>query len=224
MNPLVGKIFEDRKNSERKVIIKDYQVSANDIEVVTIEFLGGCGKKAGTTENKFLKYFKKSWKETEEVIDDDITDEVIEKDVDETEKAEEVVDTEENLSDEDYAKIGVEIAEQAKQKTKKKRNYKKVEFVGEKPTDEEIISALNMSNISYKKYDNKSYFVILDETGKATARVFIQNKKMRIQTKTLNEFASKLSDVITGYNHTLSNVIFIEYTDTCIDTMIKVIE
>ena len=49
MNTLVGKIFEDRKNSERKVIIKDYQVSANDIEVVTIEFLDGCVKKAGTT-------------------------------------------------------------------------------------------------------------------------------------------------------------------------------
>lgn len=223
MNKLVGKIFEDRKNSNRKVIIKDYQVSTNNIEVVTIEFLDGCGKKAGTVEDKFLKSFKKSWKETDEVTEE-VVEEVIEEVEEEPEHVEEVVDTEKNLTDEDYAKIGVEIAEHAKQKTKKKRNYKKVEFVEEKPTDEEIISALNMSNISYKKYDNKSDFVILDETGKATARVFIQNKKMRIQTKTLNEFASKLSDVITGYKHTLSNVIFIEYTDTCIDTMIKVIE
>ena len=170
-----------------------------------------------------MKSFKKSWKETDEV-NEEVVEDVIEEVEEEPEHVEEVVDTEKNLTDEDYAKIGLEIAEQAKQKTKKKRNYKKVEFVGEKPTDEEIISALNMSNISYKKYDNKSDFVILDETGKATARVFIQNKKMRIQTKTLNEFASKLSDVITGYKHTLSNVIFIEYTDTCIDTMIKVIE
>lgn len=95
MNTLVGKIFEDRKNSERKVVVKDYQVSANDIEVVTIEFLDGCGKKAGTVENKFLKSFKKSWKETDEVIDD-ITEEVTKEVVEEPEQVEEVVaDTEE---------------------------------------------------------------------------------------------------------------------------------
>ena len=63
MNTLVGKIFEDRKNSNRKVVIKDYRVSTNNIEVVTIEFLDGCGKKAGTVEDKFLKSFNKSWKE-----------------------------------------------------------------------------------------------------------------------------------------------------------------
>lgn len=72
MNTLVGKIFEDRKNSARKVVIKDYRVSTNDIEVVTIEFLDGCGKKAGTVENKFLKSFKKSWKESDEVIEETV--------------------------------------------------------------------------------------------------------------------------------------------------------
>lgn len=100
----------------------------------------------------------------------------------------------------------------------------KVEFVEDKPTDDSIIDKLSNANINYKKYDNKSDFSILDESGKAKARIFIQNKKMRIQTKSLNDFASKLSDVITGYKHTLSNVIFVEYTDTCLDTMLKVIE
>lgn len=135
-----------------------------------------------------------------------------------------VVGNESELTDEEYAKIGLEIAEQTKEKSKKHRECKKVEFIGDKPTDDSIIDKLSKANINYKKYDNKSDFSILDENGKAKARVFIQNKKMRIQTKSLNEFASKLSDVITGYKHTLSNVIFVEYTDTCLDTMLKVIE
>ena len=135
-----------------------------------------------------------------------------------------VVDSETELTDEEYAKIGLEIAEQAKEKARKHRECKKVEFVGDKPTDDSIIDKLSTANINFKKYDNKSDFSILDENGKAKARVFVQNKKMRIQTKSLNEFASKLSDVITGYKHTLSNVIFVEYTDTCLDTMLKVIE
>lgn len=89
MNTLVGKIFEDRKNSNRKVVVKDYRVSTNNIEVVTIEFLDGCGKKAGTVEDKFLKSFKKSWKET---------DEVIEEAVEEPEQVEEVVDTDKSIT------------------------------------------------------------------------------------------------------------------------------
>lgn len=72
MNDLVGKIFEDRKNSERKVVVTDYKISGNDIEVVTIKFLDGCGKKAGTVEDKFLKSFKKSWKEADEVIEETV--------------------------------------------------------------------------------------------------------------------------------------------------------
>ena len=140
------------------------------------------------------------------------------------EVVETVVNNELELTDEEYAKIGLEIAEQAKEKVRNHRECKKVEFVGNKPTDDSIIDKLSNANINYKKYDNKSDFSILDETGKAKARVFVQNKKMRIQTKSLNDFASKLSDVITGYNHTLSNVIFVEYTDTCLDTMLKIIE
>lgn len=147
-----------------------------------------------------------------------------EEDVTVDEVVETVVDNESELTDEEYAKIGLEIAEQAKEKTRKHRECKKVEFVGDKPTDDSVIDKLSTANINFKKYDNKSDFSILDEIGKAKARVFIQNKKMRIQTKSLNEFASKLSDVITGYKHTLSNVIFVEYTDTCLDTMLKVIE
>lgn len=148
----------------------------------------------------------------------------VEEDVTVDEVVETVSDGESELTDEEYAKIELEIAEQAKEKARKHRECKKVEFVGDKPTDDSIIDKLSTANINFKKYDNKSDFSILDENGKAKARVFVQNKKMRIQTKSLNEFASKLSDVITGYKHTLSNVIFVEYTDTCLDTMLKVIE
>ncbi len=164
--------------------------------------------------DRILAFEASQIEEVNEVEEDVAVDEVIET----------VVDNESELTDEEYAKIGLEIAEQAKEKSRKHRECKKVEFVGDKPTDDSIIDRLENANINYKKYDNRSDFSILDENGKAKARVFIQNKKMRIQTKSLNEFASKLSDVITGYKHTLSNVIFVKYTDTCLDTMLKIIE
>ena len=189
MNTLVGKIFEDRKNSNRKVVVKDYQVSANDIEVVTIEFLDGCGKKAGTVEDKFLKSFKKSWKETEEVIDDDITDEVIEKAVDETEKAEEVVDTEENLSDEDYAKIGVEIAEQAK----KKSNNSKKNIVSKDERANVVREYLKSRYVIYKErfYSGERLKCIAIFSGKKKlAEIYPQRKSLAIYVSKLIDLSS----------------------------------
>lgn len=87
----------------------------------------------------------------------------------------------------------------------------------------EVIACLNENNISYKCYSDKD-IAILNELGKCTARVFIQRKSMRVQTKTLNGFSKNLKNVITGYKHSLSNVIFIDYASDYLDTMIKVIE
>ena len=87
----------------------------------------------------------------------------------------------------------------------------------------EIIDCLNENNISYKCYSNKD-IAILNELGKCVARIFIQRKSMRVQTKTLNDFSKSLENVITGYKHSLSNVIFIDYDSNYLDTMIKVIE
>lgn len=186
MNNLVGKIFEDRKNNTRKVVIKDYQVSANDIEVVTIEFLDGCGKKAGTVEDKFLKSFKKSWKETEEVIE-----EVVE----EPEQAEEVVvDTEENLSDEDYAKIGVEIAEQANKKSKKKsKNSKKENIVSKDERANVVREYLESKSVAYKErfYSGERLKCIAIFSGKKKlAEIYPQRKSLAIYVSKLIDLSS----------------------------------
>lgn len=189
MKKLVGKIFEDRKNSARKVVIKDYQVSTNDIEVVTIEFLDGCGKKAGTVENKFLKSFKKSWKETEEVIDDDITDEVIEEVEEEPEQVEEVAETEKNLTDEDYAKIGVEIAEQAK----KKSNNSKKNIVSKDERANVVREYLKSRSVVYKErfYSGKRLKCIAIFSGKKKlAEIYPQRKSLAIYVSKLIDLSS----------------------------------
>lgn len=87
----------------------------------------------------------------------------------------------------------------------------------------EIIACLNENNISYKCYSNKD-IAILNELEKCIARIFIQRKSLRVQTKTLSDFSKSLENVITGYKHSLSNVIFIDYDSNYLDTMIKVIE
>lgn len=87
----------------------------------------------------------------------------------------------------------------------------------------EVITCLNENNISYKCYSEKD-IAILNELGKCIARIFIQRKSMRVQTKTLNDFSKNLENVITGYKHSLSNVIFIDYDSDYLDTMVKVIE
>lgn len=201
MNTLVGKIFEDRKNSARKIVIKDYQVSTNNIEVVTIEFLDGCGKKAGTTENKFLKSFKKSWKETEEVIE-----EVVE----EPEQVEEVVvDTEENLSDEDYAKIGVEIAEQAKQKAKKKS-------INVESKIDEVSSAVMSFGLDIKTYSGRLNNLNIKKDGKNALEICVKRNRLVIYSK--NELSIDCEQITNGKYKA-----FIEYTENYIHEVNKLL-
>lgn len=92
-----------------------------------------------------------------------------------------------------------------------------------KKSEKSTLSVAHDNNISYKCYNNKD-IAILNEFGKCVARIFIQRKSIRIQTKTLNDFSKSLENVITGYKHSLSNVIFIDYDSNYLDTMIKVIE
>lgn len=106
------------------------------------------------------------------------------------------------------------------EKTMKKKSEKSTLSVAH--DNNEIIACLNDNNISYKCYNNKD-IAILNELGKCVARIFIQRKSMRVQTKTLNDFSKSLKNVITGYKHSLSNVIFIDYDSNYLDTMIKVI-
>ena len=107
------------------------------------------------------------------------------------------------------------------EKTMKKKSEKFTLSVAH--DNNEIITCLNENNISYKCYNNKD-IAILNELGKCVARIFIQRKSMRVQTKTLNDFSKSLENVITGYKHSLFNVIFIDYDSNYLDTMIKVIE
>ena len=107
------------------------------------------------------------------------------------------------------------------EKTMKKKSEKSTLSVTH--DNNEIIDCLNENNISYKCYSNKD-IAILNELGKCVARIFVQRKSMRVQTKTLNDFSKSLKNVITGYKHSLSNVIFIDYDSNYLGTMIKVIE
>lgn len=103
-----------------------------------------------------------------------------------------------------------------------KKKYEKSTLSVEHDNNE-IIAFLNDNNISYKCYNNKD-IAILNDLGKCVARIFIQRKSMRVQTKTLNDFSKSLENVIIGYKHSLSNVISIDYDSNYLDTMIKVIE
>lgn len=194
MNTLVGKIFEDRKNSNRKVVVKDYQVSANDIEVVTIEFLGGCGKKAGTVENKFLKSFKKSWKETYEVIE-----EATEKVVEELEKVEEVVDIEKNLADEDYAKIDVEIAKQDKHKSMKSSVDIDIKI-------DEVSSVVASFGLDIKTYSGRLNNLNIKKDGKNVLEICVKRNRLVIYSK--NELSIDCEQITNGKYKA-----FIEYTE-----------
>ena len=212
MNTLVGKIFEDRKNSNRKVVVKDYQVSANDIEVVTIEFLDGCGKKAGTVENKFLKSFKKSWKET---------DEVIEETVEEVEQVEEVVENklvpmpgieklaelkeeystekEENITDEDYAKIDVEIAKQDKHKSRKSSVDIDIKI-------DEVSSVVASFGLDIKTYSGRLNNLNIKKDGKNVLEICVKRNRLVIYSK--NELSIDCEQITNGKYKA-----FIEYTE-----------
>lgn len=107
------------------------------------------------------------------------------------------------------------------EKTMKKKSEKSTVSVAH--DNNEVITCLNENNISYKCYSDKD-IAILNGLGKCIARIFIQRKSMRVQTKTLNDFSKNLKNVITGYKHSLSNVIFIDYDSDYLDTLIKVIE
>lgn len=107
------------------------------------------------------------------------------------------------------------------EKTMKKKSEKSTVSVAH--DNNEVITCLNENNISYKCYRDKD-IAILNELGKCIARIFIQRKSMRVQTKALNDFSKNLENVITGYKHSLSNVIFIDYDSNYLDTLIKVIE
>ena len=73
-----------------------------------------------------------------------------------------------------------------------KKKYEKSTLSVEHDNNE-IIAFLNDNNISYKCYNNKD-IAILNDLGKCVARIFIQRKSMRVQTKTLNDFSMSLEN------------------------------
>lgn len=94
------------ENVTAKIIQEDEK-----FKTVIIEYL--TGDKSGQNNSITTSTLKRWWKETEIEVENISQNDVTAK------KPETIFDTESGLTDEDYANIGLEIAEQAKQKSKK---------------------------------------------------------------------------------------------------------
>ena len=102
------------ENVTAKIIQEDEK-----FKTVIIEYL--TGDKAGQNNSITTSTLKRWWKVTE--LSDDVVEEFTVK------EQKTVTDTESELTDEEYAKIGLEIAEQAKQKSTKNKNPLELESV-----------------------------------------------------------------------------------------------
>lgn len=150
-----------------------------------------------TNEEKVIidSTFKRWWKKIEVA--------------EEPEQVEEVVDNEENLSDEAYAKIGVEISEQAKEKLKKSKKQKKSRVDRSK-------ELLEIDSFIGNNYDNKYYESVkcykITKEGKTVAEVYPRRKHIEVRVKTIKEDFD--SDIVykDGYKYYLPVHYFIDYS------------
>lgn len=106
-----------------------------------------------------LEELKKEYSHEEDVIVDKVV--------------ETVVDNESELTDEEYAKIGLEIAEQAKEKARKHKNNKVDN------SDKLYELELLLNNLDSKYYESVKCYKIKAE-GKTIAEVYPQKKGIRV--------------------------------------------
>lgn len=178
-------MYENKRNGIKGELVQS-QESQNGIKVYTLKL------ESGEEKAVFGPTFKRWWKKVEA-----------------EEQVEEVVDTEENLTDEDYAKIGVEIAEQAKKKSKKVKNKKA-------PRVDRSNDLLEIDSFIGDTYNNKYYSSVkcykIVKDGKTVAEVYPRKKNIEVRVKTVKEDFDSDIQYKDGYKYYLPVHYFIEYS------------
>lgn len=200
-------------NSKRHEGIKAELLSMNEkTKVYTFKYLNG--DKEGKTFDISGSTVKRWWAKLEEVTED----------VEETPKntsEEEVVDQETDLTDTQYAEIGKEIVEQAKEKskdTKKKKNKKaKVDRSRELQEVTDFLKAnCNKCCESVNSYSFKN------SKGKTYLEVRPQKKNLVIFAKSVNEHVT--SPYKDGYKYFLPIHYFVSWDDDYMNILKSFIE
>lgn len=200
-------------NSKRHEGIKAELLSMNEkTKVYTFKYLNG--DKEGKTFDISAATVKRWWAKSEEVVEDTTKN---------TPK-EEVVDKETDLTDTQYAEIGKEIAEQAKEKSKdaKKKKAKKTKTpkIDRSKELQEVCEFLK--NNCSKQCESVNSYSFKNSDGKTYLEVRPQKKNLVIFAKSVNEHVT--SPYKDGYKYFLSIHYFVSWDDDYMNILKSFIE
>ena len=212
---MVGKIYESKRTEGVKVKVIKFE---EKFKTVIIEYL--TGDKTGTSSSITTATLKRWWEEIE-VINE--TDEALEllAGGDSKEQAESVI-AEKELTDEEYAKIGLEIAEQAKKKTEEHKKSKKISNIDRSKEILELDAFIG-NTYNNKYYESvKCYKIIKNE--KTVAEIYPRKKEIEVRVKSIKDNFDSDVRYKDGYKYYLPVHYFLDYTSDYIKLITDLIQ
>ena len=187
-------IYENKKTGDR-VKVEASSLALNDVEVT---FISSEKHEVGSTVFYKISTFRRWWKLVEEVqeeADNDIK--------------EDIIDTESELTDEEYAKIGLEIAEQAKKKAESHKlvpmpGIEKLEVYKDEVELESVITKLQDAGFTVNIVKGLSKTISIKTVG----QLAISKNGFRLKANLNFEFTSETSyETTKNYNKVMCDTL-----------------
>lgn len=212
---MVGKIYESKRTEGVKVKVIKFE---EKFKTVIIEYL--TGDKTGTSSSITTATLKRWWKEIE-VINE--TDEALEllAGGDSKEQAESVI-AEKELTDEEYAKIGLEIAEQTKKKTEEHKKSKKISNIDRSKEILELEAFIG-NTYNNKYYESVKCYKII-KNDKTVAEIYPRKKEIEVRVKSIKDNFDLDVRYKDGYKYYLPVHYFLDYTSDYIKLITDLIQ
>lgn len=200
---IIMMIYENKRNGDR-VNVEASSLALGEVEATYIS-----SNKHEVGESTFIKIgtFKRWWSLVEELIEEADND-----------IKEDIVDTESELTDEEYAKIGLEIAEQTKKKIKKVKT----------PKIDRTQDILNIGAFIGNTYNNKYYESVkcykIIKNDKTVAEIYPRRKEIEVRVKSIKDDFDSDIRYKDGYKYYLPVHYFLDYTSDYIKLITDLIQ